>query len=176
MPYTAQEIVTLLPAIVISLLLGFFACYLVLRSQQQKIIKQQQTLFDAQYKQAEQQRNFSDDQLDKLHIELETSQQKMHSFQEEKLQLYANVRELEAIKQQMIMSHKDQLALINTSHEAIKNQFSHLAQQTLEQKSALFAQQNQSNIAALLTPLQSQLTDFKQQVLHSHESETKQRY
>ncbi|NRA60129.1 MAG: DNA recombination protein RmuC [Psychrobium sp.] len=176
MPYTAQEIVTILPAIAISLLLGFFACYLVLRSQQQKIIKQQQTLFDAKSKQAEQQQNFSDDQLDKLHIELETSQQKTHALQEEKLQLYANVRELEAIKQQMSSSHRDQLALINASHEAIKNQFSHLAQQTLEQKSALFAQQNQSSIAALLTPLQSQLADFKLQVLHSHESETKQRH
>ncbi|MDP2560834.1 DNA recombination protein RmuC [Psychrobium sp. 1_MG-2023] len=146
-----------------------------MRSQQERL-RQQQQLFTIEKKQLEQQLNQCDDQLDKLHLQLQQTQDTANTLQQEKLELYAEVRELSATKAQLIEAHQQQLDLINTNHDAVKNQFSHLAQQTLEQKSDLFAKQNQANIDSIIAPLKAQLGDFKQQVQHSHDSETKQRH
>jgi len=159
-----------------SLLVGWLVCYIVIcrpaNTRQQFELQQSQQ----QLQQSQDVINQSDDQLDKLHLTLNQWQDKNEILQQEKTELYAQVRELSAQQKILTQSHRDQINVINDSHQQIKNQFSHLAQQTLEQKSEQFAKSNQINIESILAPLKAQLGDFKQQVQHSHDSETKQRH
>lgn len=164
------------PFILIGVVIGFIACYFILIRNQRVTINQQQAIFDANQQQMQQQLDHSDDQIDTLHINNEKLQQHIETINQEKLELFAKSRELTAINQQLIASHQQQIALIQSNEQTLKNQFSHLAQQTLEQKSTAFAKDNQRNIDALLAPLKAQLGDFKQQVQHSHDAETKQRH
>lgn len=165
-----------LPALLIGSLLGIALCYLLLQRSIRQAQRQQQALFDAQQQQLQQQLDHSDDMIDKLHIDNEQYKIQVASMTQEKIELMTKVSELNAIHQQLIDSHQQQLTLIKANEEALKTQFSHLAQQVLEKKSEDFAKDNQRNIDALLAPLKAQLGDFKQQVQHSHDAETKQRH
>jgi len=176
MDKVTQLLITNLPFIFIGVLIGFIICYLFLMRNQRLAIAQQQAIFNANQQQIQQQLNHSDDQIDTLHANNDKLQQRLEDITQEKLELFAKVRELTALNQQLMTSHQQQLELIKSNEQALKNQFSHLAQQTLEQKSVVFAQDNQRNIDALLAPLKAQLGDFKQQVQHSHDAETKQRH
>jgi len=160
---------------IIFLFIGWFGSWLLMVKPFKQRQHLDQQLTKQQKKQLEQALNDGDDQLDKLHQDMGQWQHKCDQLQQEKTELYAQVRELSAKQQILTQAHQQQITLINASHEQIKNQFSHLAQQTLEQKSELFAKQNQANIDTVLAPLKAQLSDFKQQVQHSHDSESKQR-
>lgn len=156
--------------------LGWVSCYFIFSKSKLAKLNNELAHYKQQQFQLEQSLNQSDDQLDKLHLTTAKWQQQSEQLQAEKTELYAQVRELNAKQQVLEQAHQEKIKLINASHEQIKHQFSHLAQQTLEQKSALFAKQNQDNIDSILAPLKTQLGDFKQQVQHSHESESKQRH
>jgi len=175
MPFPAEHYPLAAMLLLVCLLLGWLGCYVFIHRpsnvRQQYLIEKIQH----QLQLSEAALNHNDDQLDKLHLTINQWQEKSEKLQQEKGELYAQVRELTAKQQILTQSHHEQIVLINNSHEQIKNQFSHLAQQTLEQKSEQFAKSNQANINSILAPLKAQLGDFKQQVQHSHDSETKQR-
>ncbi len=160
----------------VGLVIGWIGNYLFISQPLRLRHQSESQLLKQQLSQLEESLNQGDDQLDKLHLSVNEWQGKCEKLQREKTELFAQVRELNAKQQILTQSHQQQIELINNSHEQIKNQFSHLAQQTLEQKSEQFAKQNQSNIDSILAPLKAQLGDFKQQVQHSHDSETKQRH
>ncbi|MCG7532518.1 DNA recombination protein RmuC [Psychrobium sp. MM17-31] len=165
-----------LPALVVGALTGSVISYLFFRRAASLSSSAQQAICDAQLQQLQQQLDHSDDVIDKLHVDCDSYKQQAASLNEDKLNLVAKVSELSATQQQLITAHEQQLTLIKANEEALKNQFSHLAQQTLEKKSEDFAKANQRNIDAILAPLKAQLGDFKQQVQHSHDAETKQRH
>lgn len=176
MLFVSENYLLIACLIVAGSLIGWLLCYLFVAGPQKQRHLAAQQLAKQQMQQLEESLNQSDDQLDKMHLTINQWQQKYEQTQTEKAELYAQVRELSAKQQILTQSHQQQIELINASHEQIKNQFSHMAQQTLEQKSELFAKQNQANIDSILAPLKAQLGDFKQQVQHSHDSETKQRH
>lgn len=169
-------LITYLPALSIGVIGGVFIGYGLLSRGQKQAIAQQQALFDANIQQLQQQLNNSDDHIDQLHRECQQAKERADELSQEKLELFAKVQELTATHKQLVASHQQQINLIQANEEALKTQFSHLAQQALEQKSQVFAQENQKSIDALLAPLKAQLGDFKQQVQHSHDVETKQRH
>jgi len=165
------------------ILIGVIGSFLVLRHRyHQDKTAQQQTFSMKEHEltikeqQLENTLHQSEDQLDKLQLELNQARQKSESLQAKNSELYAQVRELTATSQLTQQSHQEQLALVSANHESIKHQFSHLAQQILEQKGQMFQQQNKASMDALLSPLQQQLGEFKAQIQHSFESETKQRH
>lgn len=172
------------------ILLGTIVSYLVMRAHhnndkaalQQQMDSQQQLAIakeqesHVKLQQLESTLHQSEDQLDKLQLELSRSQQKSDSLQAKNAELYAQVRELTATTALLQQSHQEQLTLVNANQETIKHQFSHLAQQILEQKGQMFQQQNKASMDRLLSPLQQQLGEFKAQIQHSHEHESKQRH
>lgn len=174
--YTTFIFIGAFISLFIGVIIGALVCYSVIKRNQRDLNQQQQLTFEIQKQQIQQQLDHSDDHIDKLHLENEQAKQQITHLQQEKLELFAKVSELTATHEQLVLSHQQQLALIQSNEQALKDQFSHLAQQTLEQKSEVFAKDNQRNIDALLAPLKAQLGDFKQQVQHSHDAETKQRH
>lgn len=65
---------------------------------------------------------------------------------------------------------------LNESKEALTSQFKNLANEILEDKSKRFTEQNAANLDALLKPLQTKLTEFKEQVSNSYGNEARERH
>ena len=65
---------------------------------------------------------------------------------------------------------------LNEAKEALTSQFKNLANEILEDKSKRFTEQNAANLDALLKPLQTKLTEFKEQVSTSYANESRERF
>ncbi len=65
---------------------------------------------------------------------------------------------------------------LNEAKEALTNQFKNLANEILEDKSKRFTEQNAASLDALLKPLQTKLTEFKEQVNNSYGNEARERF
>ena len=65
---------------------------------------------------------------------------------------------------------------LNEAKEALTSQFKNLANEILEDKSKRFTEQNTANLDALLKPLQTKLTEFKEQVSNSYGNEARERH
>ena len=65
---------------------------------------------------------------------------------------------------------------LNEAKEALTNQFKNLANDILEDKSKRFTEQNAASLDALLKPLQTKLTEFKEQVSNSYGNEARERH
>lgn len=65
---------------------------------------------------------------------------------------------------------------LNEAKEALTNQFKNLANEILEDKSKRFTEQNAASLDALLKPLQTKLTEFKEQVNTSYGNEARERF
>ncbi len=69
----------------------------------------------------------------------------------------------------------EKLVLLNEAREQLGIQFQNLANQILEEKSQRFTQQNQTNMGALLQPLQERIKEFQQQVATTYDKDSKER-
>jgi DNA recombination protein RmuC len=65
---------------------------------------------------------------------------------------------------------------LNEAKEALTNQFKNLANEILEDKSKRFTEQNAASLDALLKPLQTKLTEFKEQVSNTYGNEARERH
>lgn len=65
---------------------------------------------------------------------------------------------------------------LNEAKEALTNQFKNLANEILEDKAKKFTEQNAQQLDTLLKPLQTKLTEFKEQVSNSYEKESRERF
>ncbi len=65
---------------------------------------------------------------------------------------------------------------LNEAKEALTSQFKNLANEILEDKSKRFTEQNVANLDALLKPLQTKLSEFKEQVNVSYGNEARERF
>lgn len=65
---------------------------------------------------------------------------------------------------------------LNEAKEALTHQFKNLANEILEDKSKRFTEQNVANLDALLKPLQTKLSEFKEQVNTSYGNEARERF
>ena len=65
---------------------------------------------------------------------------------------------------------------LNEAKEALTSQFKNLANEILEDKSKRFTEQNTANLDALLKPLQTKLSEFKEQVNTSYGNEARERF
>jgi DNA recombination protein RmuC len=65
---------------------------------------------------------------------------------------------------------------LNEAKEALTSQFKNLANEILEDKSKRFTEQNVASLDALLKPLQTKLSEFKEQVNTSYGNEARERF
>ncbi len=65
---------------------------------------------------------------------------------------------------------------LNEAKDALTNQFKNLANEILEDKAKKFTEQNAQQLDILLKPLQTKLTEFKEQVSNSYEKESRERF
>jgi DNA recombination protein RmuC len=79
-----------------------------------------------------------------------------------------------ALKAERALQHRELLGALGARDE-LTNQFKALAADIMDEKSRKFVELNQSSLAALLSPLQGELTGFRQKVEEIHLSDSKDR-
>lgn len=111
-------------------------------------------------------------------IELETQTQTtlVDSLRAERDQALQNTIRLEAELDSERKQGLGRIQALNEAKEALTNQFKNLANEILEDKSKRFTEQNAASLDAILKPLQTKLTEFKEQVSNTYGNEARERH
>lgn len=98
------------------------------------------------------------------------------SLRTERDQALQNAIRLEAALDSERKQGLGRIESLNEAKEALTSQFKNLANEILEDKSKRFTEQNVANLDALLKPLQTKLSEFKEQVNASYGNEARERF
>jgi len=116
---------------------------------------------DARLADGERQRRELQDEMSKLRIQLDERGSALAAVQ----------ASLDAERKQS----EEKLTLLESARDDLKRQFQILASEILEDKSKRFSELNKESMAAILTPLQTDITGFRQRVEEVYHNETKDR-
>jgi DNA recombination protein RmuC len=100
----------------------------------------------------------------------------LNALREERDQAILNAARLEVELDSERKQVQNRIESLNEAKEALTNQFQNLANEILEDKSRKFTEQNAQQLDVLLKPLQTKLSEFKEQVSNSYEKESRERF
>ena len=100
----------------------------------------------------------------------------LNALREERDQAVLHAIRLEAELDSERKQVQNRIESLNEAKEALTNQFKNLANEILEDKSRKFTEQNAQQLDILLKPLQTKLTEFKEQVSNSYDQESRERF
>jgi len=100
----------------------------------------------------------------------------LNALRDERDQAVLHAIRLEAELDSERKQVQNRIESLNEAKEALTNQFKNLANEILEDKSKKFTEQNALQLDILLKPLQTKLTEFKEQVSHSYDQESRERF
>ncbi len=100
----------------------------------------------------------------------------LNDLREERDQAVLHAIRLEAELDSERKQVQNRIESLNEAKEALTNQFKNLANEILEDKSKKFTEQNALQLDILLKPLQTKLTEFKEQVSNSYDLESRERF
>lgn len=100
----------------------------------------------------------------------------LNTLREERDQAILNAARLEVELDSERKQVQNRIESLNEAKEALTNQFKNLANEILEDKSRKFTEQNAQQLDVLLKPLQTKLSEFKEQVSNSYEKESRERF
>ncbi|RKF17837.1 DNA recombination protein RmuC [Alginatibacterium sediminis] len=149
-----------------------------LEARQQQVLEQQLHETDALRDQVE----YSQQQLQDLRIQagvdsekLKQSQITLQNYQALQAEFKTQSRRLQDFEVEESALTK-RIEFLQQNEQRFTQQFENLSRQILEQNTQRFSQQSESNINQLLSPMRQQLEQFKGQVQHVYENESKQRF
>jgi DNA recombination protein RmuC len=102
--------------------------------------------------------------LDALARERDTARTDLQSLTEAEKKSAARIRELETSLANEQKNMAEKVALLDTAKTALSNQFEALAGKILEEKSKTFTESSQKDLGNLLSPLKTQIEDFRKKV------------
>ncbi len=105
--------------------------------------------------------------LDTLRRERNAMQLDLQSHTATEKQSAARIRELETSLANEQKNMAEKIALLETAKTALANQFEALAGKILDEKSKTFADASQKDLGNLLTPLKTQIEEFRKKVEES---------
>ncbi len=100
----------------------------------------------------------------------------LNALREERDQAILNAARLEVELDSERKQVQNRIESLNEAKEALTNQFKNLANEILEDKSRKFTEQNAQQLDVMLKPLQTKLSEFKEQVSNSYEKESRERF
>ena len=112
----------------------------------------------------------------RIELEAQTQTTLVDSLRAERDQALQNTIRLEAELDSERKQGLGRIQALNEAKEALTNQFKNLANEILEDKSKRFTEQNAASLDALLKPLQTKLTEFKEQVSNTYGNEARERH
>jgi len=114
--------------------------------------------------------------LSRIQSEAQTQSTLAISLRSDRDQVLQNAIRLEAELDSERKQGLGRIESINEAKEALTSQFKNLANEILEDKSKRFTEQNAASLDALLKPLQTKLSEFKEQVSNSYGNEARERF
>jgi len=114
--------------------------------------------------------------LSRIQSEAQTQSTLAISLRSERDQVLQNAIRLEAELDSERKQGLGRIESLNEAKEALTSQFKNLANEILEDKSKRFTEQNAASLDALLKPLQTKLSEFKEQVSNSYGNEARERF
>ena len=114
--------------------------------------------------------------ISRIESEVQTQSMLVISLRSERDQALQNVIRLEAELDSERKQGLGRIESLNEAKEALTSQFKNLANEILEDKSKRFTEQNAASLDALLKPLQTKLSEFKEQVSTSYGNEARERF
>jgi DNA recombination protein RmuC len=112
----------------------------------------------------------------RIELETQTETTLVDGLRAERDQALQNAIRLEAELDSERKQGLSRIEALNEAKEALTNQFKNLANEILEDKSKRFTEQNAASLDALLKPLQTKLTEFKEQVSNTYNNEARERH
>ena len=117
--------------------------------------------------------NERDTQIAELKHSLEVNIGEYKQLQSQHSALVNEQTELKTTQEQQQQYFQQQKQDFSQQKEQLKNEFSHLAQQILEEKGKSFSQSNKSELTSLLTPFKEQVEGFQKRVNEVHTESVK---
>ena len=114
--------------------------------------------------------------LNRIDQAAQAEAQLVHSLRSERDLALQNAIRLEAELDSERKQGLGRIESLNEAKEALTSQFKNLANEILEDKSKRFTEQNVASLDALLKPLQTKLSEFKEQVNISYGNEARERF
>ncbi|QWD96734.1 DNA recombination protein RmuC [Polynucleobacter sp. MG-6-Vaara-E2] len=114
--------------------------------------------------------------LARAELQVQTETTLALSLRAERDQALQNAIRLEAELDSERKQGLGRIESLNEAKEALTSQFKNLANEILEDKSKRFTEQNAASLDALLKPLQTKLTEFKEQINNSYGNEARERF
>ena len=114
--------------------------------------------------------------LERLEIQSQDGVALADTLRVERDKALQNAIRLEAELESERKQGLNRIEALNEAKEALTNQFKNLANEILEDKSKRFTEQNAASLDALLKPLQTKLTEFKEQVSNTYGNEARERH
>lgn len=115
------------------------------------------------------------DQLNELKEKLEEKTQETKLLQSELSKLRAEHDAFVAGFKQEKLGYEEKLALLKDAEKQLNTQFENVANKIFEQKAAKFTQTSELGINQLLSPLKTQIDDFKRQIQEQYIKEGQER-
>ena len=114
--------------------------------------------------------------ISRIESEVQTQSMLAISLRSERDQALQNAIRLETELDSERKQGLGRIESLNEAKEALTSQFKNLANEILEDKSKRFTEQNAASLDALLKPLQTKLSEFKEQVSNSYGNEARERF
>ena len=114
--------------------------------------------------------------ISRIESEVQTHSMLAITLRSERDQALQNAIRLEAELDSERKQGLGRIESLNEAKEALTSQFKNLANEILEDKSKRFTEQNAASLEALLKPLQTKLSEFKEQVSNSYGNEARERF
>lgn len=123
--------------------------------------------------------DFEKEQLARQHREstarLAQAESRVERLRQELQDRDTRLATLTALRQSEHTHHQEQIRLLHDNKEALKNEFSHLANEIFDAKGKRFAEQSQESLTALLNPFREQVEQFRKRVDDIHTQDTRGR-
>ena len=179
----------LLFACAAGVLLSGLICWLYFRNQlQQKYLPLEEKLQQQQlaFNQLLAERNTLQTDKDTL-LQRAATAESRNSFLDEQNRLYGLLQQDYQLSQNQLSTARatvknteekleQQKEELNNIGQKFQAEFRNLAQTLLDEKAKKFTEVNEQNMSAILTPLKTQLVDFKQKVEDTYDKESKERF
>ncbi|WP_108124231.1 DNA recombination protein RmuC [Saccharospirillum mangrovi] len=163
-----------LPSLLLAALIGAgLAGGGLLIVRQRLLSERQQLLNDLQ--QARFETQLSQRKLDDVQSELDTSRARIQQLDSALNDSGNRLARLETQHRADARHYEEQLQLLKENKEALKQEFSNLANEIFDNKGKRFAEQSQENLNALLKPFREQVEQFRKRVDDIHTQDTQGR-
>jgi DNA recombination protein RmuC len=147
------------------------------QEQQEKFQQQLSVYQDKLYKSERQLGEFQQQskQLEDAKTQQQTLKEELQSAQAELSALNARFEGLQSSVAQERKSFDEKLSLLENAEVKLNTQFENLANKIFEQKSEKFTKTSESGINQILSPLKTQIDDFKRQITEQYTREGQER-